>query len=117
MDLGRKLGDDIGIVGAGFQPAHTTHPTKPKHGLPEILRGFKTYSSLTINRLRGTPGKPVWQRNYYEHVVRTENDLDAIRRYIVENPLKWEQDPENPAVRGKVMASHSGLKTRAYGRR
>lgn len=101
-------------VGAGFQPAHTSHPTKSKHGLPEIVRGFKTYSSLTINRLRGTTSQPVWQRNYYEHVVRTENDMDAIRRYILENPSKWELDPENPAVRKRDAARHSGLKTRAY---
>ena len=103
-------------VGAGFQPAHSSPPTKSNHGLPEITRGFKTYSSLTINRLRGTSGKPVWQRNYYEHVVRTENDLHAIRKYIVENPLKWELDPENPTVRGTVTASNCGLKTRACGR-
>ncbi|MCI0844512.1 MAG: transposase [Chloroflexi bacterium] len=104
-------------VGAGFQPAHTSHPTNQKHGIPEIIRGFKTYSSLTINRFRGTTGEPVWQRNYYEHVVRNEKDLDAIRKYIVENPLKWELDPENPAVRGMVNAERSGLKTRAYGHR
>ena len=104
-------------VGAGFQPADASHPTKPKHGLPEIIRGFKTYSSLEINRLLGTPGNPVWQRNYYEHVVRTEDDLDAIRRYIVENPLKWAEDEENPAVREMVRARWGGLKTRAYGGR
>ena len=104
-------------VGAGFQPAHPSHPTKPRHGLPEIIRGFKTYSSIEINRLRGTLGKPVWQRNYYEHVVRTENDLEAIRKYIVENPLKWAEDQENPAVRRMVEARNSGLKTRTYGTR
>ena len=104
-------------VGAGFQPAHASQPTKPEHGLPEIIRGFKTYSSIEINRLRGTLGKPVWQRNYYEHVVRTENDLDAIRKYIVENPLKWAEDQENPAVRRMVEARNSGLKTRTYGTR
>lgn len=102
-------------VGAGFQPADGSRPAKPQHALPEIIRGFKTYSSLEINRLRRTPGQPVWQRNYYEHVVRTENDLAVIKKYIVENPLKWADDEENPAVREVVRASHSGLKTRAYG--
>ena len=104
-------------VGAGFQPADAAHASKPQHGLPEIIRGFKTYSSLEVNRLRGTPGNPVWQRNYYEHVVRTEDDLDAIRKYIAENPLKWADDEENPAVREKVKARWGGLKTRAYGSR
>ena len=104
-------------VGAGFQPAHASRPTNPQHGLPEIIRGFKTYTARSINQLNNTTGQPVWQRNYYEHVVRTEDDLDAIRRYIVENPLKWEFDPENPVVYKKVSAEHGGLKTRAYGRR
>ena len=85
-------------VGAGFQPAQTRCQSKPNHGLPEIIRGFKTYTARIINRINGTPGQAVWQRNYYEHVVRTENDLDAIRRYIMENPLKWVEDPENPRV-------------------
>ena len=85
-------------VGAGFQPAQTRRQSKPDHGLPEIIRGFKTYTARIINRINGTPGQAVWQRNYYEHVVRTENDLDGIRRYIMENPLKWAEDPENPEV-------------------
>ena len=37
-----------------------------------------------------------WQRNYYEHVIRNEDDLDEIREYIVNNPLKWHLDSENP---------------------
>ena len=95
-------------VGAGFQPADASHPTKSQHGLPEIIQGFKTYSSLEINRLRDTPGNPIWQRNYYEHVVRTEADLNGIRKYIVENPRKWAEDWENPAVRETVRASWAG---------
>ena len=79
-------------VGAGFQPAHAADPTKPPHGLPEIIRGFKTYTARIINQHANTSGQPVWQRNYYEHVVRTEGDLDGIRRYIVENPMNWAED-------------------------
>jgi putative transposase len=40
------------------------------------------------------PGR-LWQRNYYEHIVRNEVSLNAVRRYIAENPLKWASDPEN----------------------
>lgn len=90
-------------VGAGFKPAQPCPEPKPRHGLPEIIRGFKTFSSRAINQLRRTPGEPVWQRNYYEHVVRGEEDLAAIRQYIVENPLKWSDNPENPAVRRVVV--------------
>ena len=53
-----------------------------------------------INALRGTPGAPVWQRNYYEHIIRTERALNAIRRYIAENPLRWHLDRYNPNATG-----------------
>lgn len=80
-------------VGAGLKPALTTNA---RHGLPEILRAMKTFSGRHINAARNTPGAPVWQRSYYEHIIRDEPDLDRIRRYIDENPLRWETDEENP---------------------
>ena len=82
---------DESNAGVGLKPAPAS-----KHGLPEIIRALKTFSSRRINELRGTPGTPVWQRNYYEHVIRKEAKLDEIRRYIVNNPIKWELDEENP---------------------
>ena len=85
---------DVGIVGAGFKPA----PTKKRHCLPEIVRAFKTFSARHINQWRGTCGTPVWQRNYYERVIRVEDDMDRIRRYIEDNPALWETDQENPGV-------------------
>lgn len=48
------------------------------------------------NEIRGTRGISVWQRNYYEHIVRAEPELNRIRQYIVDNPAKWELDRENP---------------------
>ncbi len=45
-----------------------------------------------------------WQRNYYERVIRSDSELDAIRRYIVENPLKWNEDPENPKKKSGIEA-------------
>ena len=81
-----------GIVGAGFKPA----PTK-RHGLPEIVRAFKTFSSRRVNQFRRTPGLRVWQRNYYEHIIRDESDLFQIRQYIGENPAKWEEDENHSA--------------------
>jgi len=68
-----------------------------RHGLPEIVRGFKTFSARRINRLRGTTGTPVWQRNYYEHIVRGEDDMQRIRQYIADNPQRWPLDAENPS--------------------
>jgi hypothetical protein len=50
-----------------------------------------------INEMRHSPGAPVWQRNYYEHVVGNDGELLRIREYILNNPLDWENDRENPA--------------------
>jgi len=68
----------------------------------DIVGGFK--SSFTVEFIRGVKAgrwpsfnRRVWQRNYYEHVVRNETDLARVRRYIEENPLRWEFDRENPA--------------------
>jgi len=54
-------------------------------------------STKRINELRGTPGATVWQRNYYEHIIRDEEELNRVRQYIADNPARWQQDPENPA--------------------
>ena len=85
------LADDA-IAGADFNPA----PAGTRHGLAEIVRAFKTFSARRINILRNTLGTPVWQRNYYEHVVRDETDLNNIRQYVINNPVKWEEDKNNP---------------------
>ncbi len=65
--------------------------------IPTIVRSFKSSAAREINRLRGTPGAAVWQRGYFEHIIRTPNDLDRLRRYIESNPLRWALDRENPA--------------------
>lgn len=60
-----------------------------RHGLPEIVRALKTFSARRINHVRGTSGNSVWQRNYYEHIVRDEQELGRIREYIDDNPVRW----------------------------
>jgi putative transposase len=82
-------------VEAGWKPA----PTIKRHGVPEIVRGFKTFSARHINQTRNTLGIPVWQRNYYEHVIRNDDDLNQTREYVTQNPLQWELDEENPSMR------------------
>ena len=75
------------------QGGSTPSPTaRSPYGLPEVVRAFKTYSARRINTLRHTPGLPVWQRNYYEHILRGERDLENTRRYILNNPLAWENN-------------------------
>jgi putative transposase len=68
--------------------------------LGAIVGNFKSVTARRINHLRGTPGAPVWQRNYYEHIVRNEQVLQAIRQYIADNPARWMWDTHNPAATG-----------------
>lgn len=62
--------------------------------LGRIVGTFKTQSTKHVNEWRETPGAPLWQRNYYEHVIRDAADWERIREYIVANPARWTQDEE-----------------------
>lgn len=62
---------------------------KSRHGIPEFVRAFKTFSARRINQQRKSPGTTVWQRDYYEHIIRDEDALIRIRTYIKNNPLNW----------------------------
>jgi len=85
---------DVGAT--GWSP----FPSGPsKRSLGAFVGGFKSVVTTRINQLRGTPGVPVWQRNYYEHIIRDEESLNRIRRYIADNPTRWEFDPENPEAK------------------
>ncbi|RJO63030.1 MAG: transposase [Dehalococcoidia bacterium] len=67
------------------------------NSIPTIIRSLKSAAARRINVLRQTPGAPVWHRNYYEHVIRGETDLNSVREYVRYNPQKWAEDEENPA--------------------
>jgi putative transposase len=71
-----------------------------RHPLSEVIRAFKAYSAKRINVIRRSPGSPVWQRNFYERVIRDEAELERVRGYIVENPVRWSVDRENPDAAG-----------------
>jgi REP element-mobilizing transposase RayT len=71
--------------------------SKPVAGsIPTIIRSFKSAVTKRINESRNTPGMPVWQRNYYEHIIRNDETMNRIRQYITDNPANWETDKENP---------------------
>jgi len=67
--------------------------------LATIVGACKSVTTRRINLLRDTPGAPVWQRNYYERVIRKQRELAAIRTYIEANPGHWQEDRENPEAR------------------
>lgn len=61
-----------------------------------LVGAFKSSSAKRINRLRGTPRAAVWQRNYYERVIRDERELERAREYILDNPRRWAEDEYFP---------------------
>ncbi len=61
---------------------------QPRIQFPPLFARFKATVSKQINELRNTPGLPVWQRNYFERIVRNDDELNKIREYILYNPLK-----------------------------
>lgn len=93
----------INDVGAGFPRPSTVIKNSYRQGagtaplpkLGQIVAYFKYQSTKQFNVSMGIPGIRFWQRNYYEHVIRSEASLDQIRQYIRNNPVKWNMDPEN----------------------
>ena len=63
--------------------------------LGQVVRAFKSCSAITVNRHLHRSGRPLWQRNYFERIIRNDRELNAIRQYIRDNPKNWERDPEN----------------------
>lgn len=64
-----------------------------------------------INAMRGAPGTAVWQRNYYEHVVRDHSELQRIREYIVNDPAQWALDRENSQTGVYQYAPTDGIES------
>lgn len=65
---------------------------RSKRSLASFVAQFKATTTRRINTLRDATGTPVWQRNYYEHIVRDEDDFCRIQTYIEDNPLHWPED-------------------------
>jgi putative transposase len=95
------------LVGACPRACHSKsgqpQGVAPTMSLPDVVHRFK---SLTTAKYRQGvlqdgwsvfPGQ-LWQRNYYERIVRDENELNDARQYVIDNPLHWDEDPENPAA-------------------
>ncbi len=102
----------INIVGAKHSHLASTNKVNPlpvnasplqplqpcgtdKGSLGAIIQNFKSVTTRKVNKVLEQQGMPLWQRNYYEHVIRNEDDLNDIREYIINNPLKWALDKEN----------------------
>jgi putative transposase len=91
------------LVAAGFAHSGSVNMNKMPAARPtahfslsDVIGAFKSLSTIHVNRLMNSKGSPLWQRSYFEHVIRNGEDLKNTQRYILENPLRWSLDEENP---------------------
>lgn len=63
--------------------------------LPGIVANFKSLVTRRINNVRRSRGEKVWQRGYFERIVRNEREMNAIRQYIRAKPARWAEDRDN----------------------
>lgn len=111
----------VSFVGAGLGPPGDDCPTTKGAAsraptLGDVICVFKSISTRRINQFRDNPGCPVWQRNYYERVIRNDHELAAIRNYIATNPQQWESDNNNPRIAGAGLGppeNQAGAASRA----
>jgi len=91
----------INIVGADLVSARNKTTPISAPTISRIVQAFKsitTYKYILGVKENSWPlfDKRLWQRNYYDHIIRSEKSLNYIREYIVNNPIRWEFDKENP---------------------
>jgi len=104
-------------VGADRRVCHHTGQSRGiAPTLGTIVQWFKTMTTndyikaVRIKTARPFPGR-LWQRNYYEHIIRDETDLNDIRQYIIDNPAKWEEDKDNPQnIAGTIKCQSSAIR-------
>ena len=97
----------IDAVGAIHEsPRYTAHPQRAIHEsplqinivarrnmiIPKLVGRFKMQAAKQINIFRNTPITPIWQRNYWERIIRTEQEMQLVRQYIRNNPVQWQHD-------------------------
>ena len=95
-----EIFESLSSIGRGDRPVARTEEEKsyknPKgpgqKSIGALMAGFKSSATVKINEMRNSPGEKVWQRNYYEHIIRGERDYANIERYILENPMRWDAD-------------------------
>ena len=71
--------------------------------LGDVVGAYKSVTTVEYTRGVAAHGWPrfrgrLWQRNYYEHIIRDDRSLERIRAYILDNPARWPTDPENPSA-------------------
>jgi len=80
---------------SALQERRPIPPMRP-HSLASWAAGFKSAVTSRIRKLWNQPRAAVWQEDYFEHIIRDEDELFKIREYILSNPARWKLDRENP---------------------
>lgn len=92
-------GNDVGALRGNAQSRaeQRSAPTKTvkPHSLGAVVRAYKSAVTYAANTADKTRGSVLWQRNYYEHIIRNDRELNNIRWYIINNPLNWQLDRDN----------------------
>jgi REP element-mobilizing transposase RayT len=93
------LHNEHSVIGARRRRATTVERfgASVPGSLPTSVRTYKSNVTPLVNELWGSTGERVWQRNYFERVIRNERELNTVRRYIQENPRQWDRDPNKVA--------------------
>jgi REP element-mobilizing transposase RayT len=89
--------ENMPVGATGRSPLQKNSSGPQKRSLASFVAGFKSAVTIKIRKLAANPNFSLWQRNYYEHVIRNEIDLEEVREYIQTNPLKWLEDENHPA--------------------
>ena len=96
--------NEVGVTGGAASSAPTALKKEGAASsaptLGKIVRVFKSLAAIEVNRLLDRSGAQVWQRSYYERIVRAKGELQKVQTYIFENPVRWVSDPENPGAQG-----------------
>jgi putative transposase len=86
-------GTDMGVADRNAIADHTgLGRVQRAPTIGDMVRGYKSSVTRRINEIRNMSGVPVWQRNYHEHIIRTETAYFNIAEYIQTNPQRWQED-------------------------
>ena len=94
-----NIGTSINTIKPKETVTNTGAVTAPLQSVPplgKVIGHFKYEITKTLNEIDGTPGRKVLQRGFHDHIIRNEEELNRIRRYIIDNPKNWAEDENNP---------------------
>jgi putative transposase len=87
-----------GAPATGWLSENKLRGPRPQ-SLGTVIGGLKSAVSRQVSAGNLSLVRPLWQRNYYERIIRNDREFDAIRRYIESNPARWADDPDHPGYR------------------